>query len=104
MGIAVDDTIHFMLKYVRAKEEHQLSTEDAIRYAMHSVGRAIIATSVILIAGFLVLALSSFRLNADLGRLTAITILIGTLFDLFFLPALLCLTSKFFHGTSGDSK
>lgn len=103
-GIIVDDTIHFMLKYVRAKEEHQLGTEDAIRYAMHSVGRAIIATSVILVAGFLVLALSSFRLNADLGRLTAITILIGAVFDLLFLPALLCLGSKFFHETSGDSK
>ncbi len=103
-GIIVDATIHFLLKYVRAKEKHHVSTEDAIRYAMHSSGRAIIASSAILIAGFLVLAFSSFRLNADLGKVTAMTILIATFFDLLFLPALLCLASRFLHDSPGDTQ
>ena len=74
IGIVVDDTIHFMSKYLRARREQNMSAEDAVRYAFRSVGIALLVTTLVLAAGFLVLALSPFRLNANLGLMTAITI------------------------------
>ncbi len=89
LGIVVDDTIHFMSKYLRARREQGLSSEDAIRTAFSSVGVALIMTSVVLIAGFIVLALSSFKMNAGMGLLTAITIGLALFADFLFLPPLL---------------
>ena len=89
LGIVVDDTIHFMSKYLRARREQGLDAEDAIRAAFSSVGVALIMTSVVLIAGFAVLALSSFKMNAGMGLLTAITIGLALFADFLFLPPLL---------------
>ncbi|TCK19307.1 hypothetical protein DFR30_2617 [Thiogranum longum] len=89
LGIVVDDTIHFMSKYLRARREQGLSAEDAIRAAFSSVGVALIMTSIVLIAGFAVLALSSFKMNAGMGLLTAITIALALFADFLFLPPLL---------------
>ena len=91
LGIIVDDTVHFLSKYIRARREKNLSAEDAIRYSFASVGRALWITTTVLIAGFGVMATSSFKVNAELGLLTAITILIALLIDFFFLPPLLLL-------------
>ena len=88
-GIVVDDTVHFLSKYLRARREQKLSPDDAVRYAFHNVGRAIIATTVILAAGFSILSLSAFDLNAGMGRLTAVTIVIALIVDFVFLPPLL---------------
>lgn len=63
-GIVVDDTVHFLSKYLRARRERGLSPEAAVMYAFNTVGRAIIVTSIVLVAGFLVLATSHFGLNA----------------------------------------
>jgi len=89
LGIVVDDTVHFLSKYLRARREKGLSAEDAVRYAFTHVGRALVTTSVILVAGFLVIAQSSFKLNADMGLLTAIVIVFALAADLLFLPVLL---------------
>ena len=89
LGIVVDDTIHFMSKYLRARREQGLNAEDAVRAAFSSVGVALIMTSVVLIAGFAVLALSSFKMNAGMGLLTAITIGLALFADFLFLPPLL---------------
>ncbi len=88
-GIVVDDTVHFLSKYLRARREQELSPEDAVRYAFSNVGKAIIATTVILAAGFAILSFSAFDLNAGMGRLTAITIVIALVVDFLFLPPLL---------------
>ncbi len=89
LGIVVDDTVHFLSKYLRAKREKDLSTADAIRYSFHTVGRALIITSVVLVLGFLVLATSHFKLNSGMGQLTAMVIGIALVADFLLLPALL---------------
>ena len=89
IGIVVDDTIHFMSKYLRAYREQKLSPEDAVRYAFKSVGLALVITTIVLAAGFLVLSLSPFKLNAEMGLMTAITIVIALIVDFLFLPPLL---------------
>ena len=89
LGIVVDDTVHFLSKYLRARREQGLSAEDAVRYAFSSVGRALIVTSIILVIGFSILSLSSFDLNGSMGRMTAMTIAFALIADMTALPALL---------------
>lgn len=91
MGIVVDDTVHILSKYRRARVEKGLSAEDAVRYAFANVGVALWITSIALIAGFLLVATSSFTLNADMGLLTAIVIACALAADFLFLPPLLML-------------
>ncbi len=89
LGIVVDDTVHFLSKYLRARRERELPPEGAIRYAFSSVGKAMLGTSLILIVGFAVLSFSTFDMNGSMGRLTAITILFALLADFLLLPPLL---------------
>ncbi|TOM78226.1 RND transporter [Vibrio parahaemolyticus] len=93
LGIVVDDAVHFLSKYQRARREGQ-TAEQAVRYAFHTVGHALWITTVVLVAGFSVLAMSSFRLNADMGQLSAIVIFIALVVDFLFLPTLLMLFDK----------
>ena len=94
LGIVVDDTVHFLSKYVRARREQGLNAEDAVRYAFSSVGVALWVTTMVLVAGFLVLSRSAFELNASMGLMTAITIGIALAIDFFFLPPLLMRLDK----------
>ncbi|MFV1984096.1 MAG: RND family transporter [Thiohalomonadales bacterium] len=89
LGIVVDDTVHFLSKYLRARREKGLSSPDAVRYAFRTVGMALITTSVILVFGFMVLSLSKFELNSSMGLLTSVVIVFALLADLLFLPPLL---------------
>lgn len=89
LGIVVDDTVHFLSKYLRARREHNLSSPEAIRYAFRSVGMAILITTIVLIAGFLVLATSAFKLNSGMGLLTSVIIALALITDFFLLPPLL---------------
>ncbi|MFT4561858.1 MAG: putative RND superfamily exporter protein [Gammaproteobacteria bacterium] len=88
-GIVVDDTVHFLSKYLRARREQGLSAEDAVRYAFKTVGRALIVTSIVLVAGFLVLSTSQFAVNAKMGLSVAIVIVCALFTVLLFLPPLL---------------
>lgn len=89
MGIVVDDTVHFMTKYLRARREQGLAPAEAVRYSFHTVGTALWVTTVVLVAGFLVLAVSGFKINADMGLMTAVTLAIALLMDFLLLPVLL---------------
>lgn len=89
LGIVVDDTVHFLSKYLHARRENAATPKVAITYAFGHVGSALWITTLVLVAGFTVLAQSSFSLNADMGLLTAITIFIALVVDFFFLPPLL---------------
>jgi len=89
LGIVVDDSIHFLSKYLRARREEGMDTESAIRYAFSSVGIAIIVTSVVLVAGFMVLAQSTFALNSEMALLTSIAISMALLADFLLLPVML---------------
>ena len=91
LGIIVDDTVHFLSKYVRARDERGLGIEDSIRYAFRNVGVAIVVNTVILVAGFLVMTSSAFKLNVDLGLMTILAILFALVLDFLLLPALLLL-------------
>lgn len=93
LGIIVDDTVHFLAKYRYARLEGR-DTEQAVRYAFHSVGRALWITTMVLVSGFAVLIFSSFRLNSDMGLLTSGIILIALIVDLLFLPACLLKLDK----------
>jgi len=93
LGIIVDDTVHFLAKYQHACKEGR-STEQAIRYAFHSVGRALMITTVVLVIGFAVLLLSNFRLNSDMGLLTLVIIATALIVDFLFLPAFLLLCDR----------
>lgn len=89
LGIIVDDTIHFLSKYYRGRKEKGMDAPDAVRYAFSMVGSALFMTSVILIAGFSILAMSAFQINKSLGILTAITIAVALIADFLILPPLL---------------
>ncbi|MEM8793179.1 MAG: MMPL family transporter [Pseudomonadota bacterium] len=89
LGIIVDDTVHFLTKYQRARRERGYTPEDAIRYAFDTVGIALIVNTVILVLGFLVLTFSSFKLNVDMGMMTLIAIILALVLDFLLLPALL---------------
>ena len=94
LGIIVDDTVHFLTKYVRARDERRLSIEDSIRYAFHNVGTAIVVNTVILSAGFFVMTTSAFKMNIDLGLMTILSILFALILDFLLLPALLLLGKR----------
>ena len=94
LGIVVDDTVHFISKYRRARVEKGLSSADAVRYAFSTVGVALWITSAVLICGFLVLSLSHFTMNGEMGLMTAITIAVALFLDLLFLPPLLMSMEK----------
>jgi len=109
LGIVVDDTVHFLSKYLHAKNEKNASTKQAVHYAFGNVGRALWITTFVLVAGFTVLAQSSFKMNADMGFLTAMTIFIALVVDFFFLPPLLMaidkkLSKKTQEQTQADNK
>ena len=94
LGIVVDDTVHFLSKYLRARREKGLDAADAVRYAFSTVGLALVATSVVLALGFLVLTRSAFALNSDMGLMTAITIIFALIADFLLLPTLLMALDK----------
>ncbi|MDH3279581.1 MAG: MMPL family transporter [Gammaproteobacteria bacterium] len=89
LGIVVDDTVHFISKYQHGRKDHGLGPEDAVRYAFSTVGTAMWVTTAALGAGFLVLLLSGYKMSADMGLMSAITIMIALILDFLLLPPLL---------------
>lgn len=89
LGIVVDDTVHFLSKYIRARRRHRLHAPMACLFAFGTVGPALWITSLALLVGFGVLGLSSFKVNAHLGLLSAGTIAIALILDFVVLPPLL---------------
>lgn len=87
-GIIVDDTIHFLTRYLRARR-HGSTPEEAVRFTFNSTGNALWTTSVVLVAGFLVFATSGFEVSWTLGFLLASTITFAFLADFLCLPPLL---------------
>ncbi len=87
IGIGVDDTIHFLMRYKLASER----TDDhavAVRETFHFAGRAIVITSIILVIGFAPLALSDYHTLFIMGTLLPMTLVMALLANLFLVPAL----------------
>lgn len=92
-GIIVDDTIHFLTSYLKARRNNE-DPEEAIRKTFRSVGHALWTTSMILSLGFLVFASSGFEVSWTLGLLVMLTIWFALLADFLLLPSLLLVLDK----------
>ncbi len=90
LGVCVDDTIHLFTQFTRARRAGA-TTEAALRVALGEVGNAITFTTLILVLGFAVLALSQFKPNAMMGKLAAVMIALAWVADFVVTPALLSL-------------
>ncbi len=93
LGIAVDDTIHFLTRY----EEERLKTKDeneAIRAAFTGVGTALIMTTIVLVVGFSTVLFSDMRDQRIFAAMSGLTIGSALFGDLIFLPALLSRFTK----------
>jgi uncharacterized protein len=92
LGIAVDDSVHLVTRY----KGHRFAgreRSDAMRRSMREVGRALVASSLALAAGFLAMLLSSWGAIASFGLLSACAILLALAADLFLLPAIVFLVA-----------
>jgi predicted RND superfamily exporter protein len=90
LGIAVDDTIHFLIRFRRALETGAPPAE-AVQRTLAEGGKPVIYTSLTLCLGFLILALSDFAIIRAVGILTAITMITGILVEIFVTPTLMLL-------------
>ncbi len=98
ISIVVDDTVHFLSKYQRAQREYGHPPDDAVRYAFRTAGPALSTTTIVLVAGFLILLLSPLIPTAQVGLLTAMVIGFALLADLLFLPPLLLAVERLSAG------
>ncbi|MFT6732742.1 MAG: putative RND superfamily exporter protein [Polaribacter sp.] len=88
LGIVVDDTVHFLHKYILARKSGK-NAEDSIRESFSKVGIALLTTSVVLASGFIILSVSHMNTSAVIGSLMAITLVFALVVDLLLLPPLL---------------
>ncbi len=88
LGIAVDNTIHFLARF-REEIVADNNPVDAIRRSYHGTGRAIVLTSVLIVAGLSILLLSNFLPSRRFAELTSITMIGALVGDLLILPACL---------------
>jgi len=88
LGIVVDDTIHFMTKYLEYRRQGKSPAEASTATIQHC-GDAMVTSTITLVGGFAILAFSTFELNKGMGILSAIVIAIALFFDLLFLPSLI---------------
>jgi hypothetical protein len=94
LGIAVDDTIHFLTAYSKYSKE-AITVSQAVKLSIMDKGKAIITSSFVLTIGFGTLVFSSFVPSIYFGLLCSIIMVTAVIGDLFFLPALILLTNTF---------
>jgi uncharacterized protein len=88
VGLAVDDSIHFLARY-RMERQQGRPVGPAITRTYLGAGRAIVVTSVLLVIGFGVLGMDDLTSTRHFGILSSVTMVAALLGDLFLLPALL---------------
>ncbi|WP_172122977.1 efflux RND transporter permease subunit [Devosia sp. 919] len=96
-GIAVDDTVHFLSHYLHARREEGMEHLAAVKHTLDRIGGAIVATTIILCAGVVIVTFSELPQVALFGKLFVSTLAFAVIGDLFILPALLAAGGKFFH-------
>lgn len=89
LGVVVDDTIHMLTKYQTAMSDFKYTSKQAAIYALHTTGKALFTTTMVLFICFGVLSFSHFKPNADLGFLSATTLAIALIIDVFLLLPLI---------------
>jgi predicted RND superfamily exporter protein len=93
IGLAVDDTIHFMHNFRRYYNQTG-NVETAVQQTFHTAGRAIVVTSIVLSAGFFIFMASGMNNLANFGKLCGLTIIIALLADLILAPAIVAFMYK----------
>lgn len=88
IGIAIDDTIHFLHAY-RRRRQGGASATWAVARASRQAGRAITATTIVLVGQFLLVGSSAFQPTEAFGLLTAFGLIVALVVDLLVLPAML---------------
>lgn len=96
LGITVDDTIHFLSRFRKELQDnrgrfHDSLIKDTFRFA----GQAVILTSVVNSAGFLIFLFSGFRPTKEFGGLVALTLFVSLIGDLFILPSTMFAARRF---------
>jgi predicted RND superfamily exporter protein len=94
LGLAVDDTIHFMHGFRRSYSETG-SVEIAVQRTLETTGQALLFTSIVLSLGFLIYVLSDLSNLSRFGVLTAFSIVMAFLADVLLAPALMKITARF---------
>ena len=93
LGIAVDDTVHFIVGYHRHRVRGQRKDE-AIRSTLSKVGPSLIATTITACIGFFTLSQSAFPPISNFGLLAGIAIVVALLADIFLVPAIFALRNE----------
>jgi predicted RND superfamily exporter protein len=96
-GIAVDDTVHFLSHYLHARREEKRPHMEAVKHTLDRIGGAIVATTIILCSGVVIVTFSDLPQVALFGTLFVSTLAFALIGDLFILPSLLAAGGKFFH-------
>ena len=95
-GIAVDDTVHFLSHYLHSRREEGRPHMEAVKHTLDRIGGAIVATTIILCSGVIIVTFSELPQVALFGTLFVSTLAFAVIGDLFILPALLAAGGKFF--------
>ena len=93
LGIVVDDTIHLLSKYQRATQKLGMDAERSALYAISTTGRALFTTTLVLCVCFGLLSFSHFKPNADLGIMSAVTLFVALIVDLYLLMPFIVLVN-----------
>ena len=94
LGVAVDDTMHFLAR-LRIEFRREGEYRQAILNTMESVGKALIYTSIIFIAGFMIFLISGFQVTRNFGALVGFTVFGALIADLVLLPVLVMIFKPF---------
>ena len=101
IGLAVDDTVHFMHNFRRNQHIHQ-DIKVAVEKTLTSTGRAMLLTTIVLSAGFFIFTISSMNNLISFGLITGFAIIIALLGDILLAPAMMALIYK--NRTSNSTK
>lgn len=101
LGLVVDDTVHFLSKYLSAKKKGY-SVEQSVEYSFVTAGSALVVTTFSLAAGIFILTFSHFGPSVTSAMMICPIIVVALLLDLFFLPSVLCLAEKKLLQTNKD--
>jgi len=93
IGLAVDDTVHFMHNFRRNQHIYQ-NVQVAVEKTLTSTGRAMLLTTIVLSAGFFIFIFSSMNNLISFGLITGLTIIIALLGDILMAPAMMALIYK----------
>jgi len=93
LGIAVDDTIHFLMRYRRLRADG-VGSDPAVRQSLREVGSVLVTTTLIMVGSFLVLQVSELPMIRLFGVMCALALSFALVGDLIFLPAMLAWWGK----------